>query len=88
MGTTLRSRRKIGGMTGTVLSVEGVAHPSSGVFGDANQLGVAVTHRVKVGSMTFAVAGAKQLFGFEDGAAYRAYYVKSTIPVLISAERI
>jgi hypothetical protein len=83
-----RTRRGISNLTGAVLSVEGVANPKVSSFGDANQEGMDTLFRVRVGTMNFAVPGPAQVNAFEKGKSYRAYYLKSTVPVLISAELI
>lgn len=81
-----RTRRGIRGLTGTVLSVEGEANPKISSFGDANQVGVDTLYRVHIGPVNFPVQGPAQVNAFEKGKRYRAYYVKSTLPVLLSAE--
>lgn len=87
--TTVRSRRKFTQLNGAVFSAEGVVKTRAGAFGDANQLGsTGMIYRVKIGSSTFAVSNQSQVDAFDDGKTYRGYYVKSTVPVLISAEEI
>jgi hypothetical protein len=81
-----RTRRGLRNLTGTVLSVSGVANPKVSTFGDANQVGMDTLFRVRVGDINFPVPGAAQVNAFEKGKSYRAYYLKSTVPVLISAE--
>jgi hypothetical protein len=44
--------------------------------------------RLTVGKVTFPLSSQQQLDGFVDGANYRCYYVKGTLPVLISAEEL
>ena len=75
-------------LTGGVLSVEGEANPKTSTFGDANQEGMDTMFRVRVGAINFPVQGPSQVNAFEKGKRYRAYYLKSTIPVLVSAERL
>jgi hypothetical protein len=83
----LRTRRGLGRMTGPVLSVEGVAKTRAREFEDETMGGLA-TFRVRVGNVTFPVFGAAQVGAFEDGKTYRAYYVKTTLPVIVSAEAV
>jgi len=82
----LRTRRKLRGVTGAVLSTEGEAKGNIKATGNVDQMGVMMAYRVKVGSVTFAVSRADQVSAFRDGARYRAYYVQGTLPILISAE--
>jgi hypothetical protein len=82
----LRTRRGIRNLTGSLLSVEGAATPKTSTFGDANQVGLDTIHRVRIGEVNFPVPSASQVNAFERGKRYRAYYLKSTVPVLISAE--
>jgi hypothetical protein len=83
-----RTRRGIRNLTGAVLSVDGVANPKISTFGDANQEMMNTLYRVRVGDMNFPVPGRAQVDAFEKGKSYRAYYLKSTVPVLISAEEL
>jgi heme/copper-type cytochrome/quinol oxidase subunit 4 len=80
------TRRGIRGLTGALLSVDGEANPKASMFGDANQAGMDTIYRVRVGDVNFPVTGPSQVDAFDKGKRYRAYYVKSTVPVLISAE--
>jgi hypothetical protein len=82
----LRTRRKLRGVTGAVLAVEGEAKPNIRTTGNVDEVGVMTMYRIKVGSVTFAVSRADQVAAFRDGARYRAYYVQGTLPILISAE--
>ncbi|HEY4224465.1 MAG TPA: hypothetical protein VGM70_01460 [Pseudolysinimonas sp.] len=82
----LRTRRRLRGVSGAVLTVEGEAKPSIRAAGNVDQLGVGIMFRVKVGSVTFAVQRPDQVSAFQDGADYKAYYVKGTLPILVSAE--
>jgi uncharacterized integral membrane protein len=82
----LRTRRGIRGLTGALLHVEGEANPKSSTFGDANQEGFDTIHRVKIANVNFPVASDLQVQAFEKGRRYRAYYVQSTLPVILSAE--
>ena len=82
----LRTRHKLRGVTGAVLAVEGEAKPNIRTTGNVDEVGLMTMYRVKVGSVTFAVSRADQVTAFRDGARYRAYYVKGTLPILISAE--
>lgn len=81
-----RTRRGMRGLTGTLLSVEGEANPKSSAFGDANTDGVDVMFRVHIGGVNFPLSNGSQVAAFEKGRRYRAYYVKSTLPVILSAE--
>ena len=83
-----RTRRKARGLTGALKSVEGPVNPTARSYGDANQLGVDTMFRVHIGSVNFPVTSAAQVDAFEKGKRYRAYYVTSTLPVLLSAERL
>ena len=82
----LRTRRGIRGLTGALLHVEGEANPKSSSYGDANQDGFDTIHRVRIGGVNFPVASDLQVQAFDKGRKYRAYYVKSTLPVILSAE--
>lgn len=82
----LRSRRKLRGVGGAVLTSEGEATGNVKATGNVDQLGVMMMYRIKVGSVTFPVSRADQVAAFQDGARYRAYYVKGTLPILVSAE--
>jgi uncharacterized protein (UPF0333 family) len=82
----LRTRRKLRGVTGAVLSTEGEAKGSIRAGGNVDQGDVMTMYRIKVGSVTFAVSRSDQVTAFRDGARYRAYYVQGTLPILISAE--
>ncbi|MEO6532972.1 MAG: hypothetical protein ABIO06_05285 [Pseudolysinimonas sp.] len=82
----LRTRRKLRGVTGTVLATEGEAKGNVKATGNVEDAGMMMMYRIKVGSVTFAVQRADQVAAFTDGARYRAYYVKGTLPILISAE--
>lgn len=81
----LRTRRGMTRLTGPVLSVTGIVHTSARGFEDETVGGGAV-FRVKVGNVSFPVMGPAQVDAFEYGKNYRAYYVKSTLPVIIAAE--
>ena len=82
----LRTRRGIRGLTGALLQVEGEANPKASTFGDANQGGFDTMYRVHIGGVNFPVASNVQVNAFDKGRRYRAYYVKSTLPVILSAE--
>ncbi len=82
----LRTRRGIRGLTGALLHVDGEANPKSSTFGDANQEGFDTVHRVRIGGVNFPVTSDLQVRAFDKGRQYRAYYVKSTVPVILSAE--
>lgn len=82
----LRTRRKLRGVSGAVLSTEGEAKGNVKATGNVDQGGLMMMYRIKVGSVTFAVHSPDQVAAFHDGARYRAYYVQGTLPILISAE--
>jgi hypothetical protein len=82
----LRTRRGIRGLTGALLSVEGEANPKISSFGDANTDSIDTMYRVRIGSVNFPLHDASQVNAFEKGRRYRAYYVKSTLPVILAAE--
>ena len=84
----LRTRRKLRGVTGAVLAVEGEAKGNVKATGNVDQADLMMVYRLKVGSVTFALHSADQVAAFRDGARYRAYYVKGTLPILISAEPV
>ena len=84
----LRTRRKLRGVTGALLVVEGEVKTSIRAAGNVDQLGVGMMFRVKVGSVTFAVQRPDQVQAFHDGGRYRAYYVQGTLPILVSAEQL
>ena len=89
--TVLRSRRGFGNMaTSAVLSVEGPAKVRAKVRGNVTDnimLVPMAVYRVKVGKVNFPL-DAKKYSGFVDGINYRCFYVKGTLPILISAEEI
>ena len=82
----LRTRRRIRGLTGALLSVEGEANPKISTFGDANTAGVDTMYRVRIGSVNFPLSNGSQVHAFDKGRRYRAYYVQSTLPVILAAE--
>ncbi|MEO6471646.1 MAG: hypothetical protein ABIR57_07140 [Aeromicrobium sp.] len=87
--TLVRTRRAMGGLsTGGVRSTEGPARTKARAYGNVDQMDVMPVYRLKVGAVTFPLPNARQLGAFEDGIAYRCYYVKGTLPVLISAEQL
>lgn len=86
--TVLRSRRRLARLDGAVLMTEGEAKTREGEAGigdDTLSLGV---YRLTVGSVTFPLSTAAQLGVFSDGQRYRVYYVKGTLPVIVSAETV
>jgi hypothetical protein len=89
--TFLKTSRGMGNIaTSAVLSVEGPARVSAKVRGNVTDNVVLVpmaVYRVKVGKVNFPLNG-KKYSGFVDGVNYRCFYVKGTLPVLISAEEI
>jgi predicted nucleic acid-binding Zn ribbon protein len=90
--SVLKGRKRVGQLaTGAVQSVEGPAKTKAVMRGNVTDDVMLVpmgVYRLKVGKVTFALSTAKQLSGFDDGVSYRCFYVKGTLPVLISAEEI
>jgi uncharacterized protein (UPF0333 family) len=82
----LRTRRKLRGVSGAVLMTEGEAKGNIKATGNVEDAGMMMMYRIKVGSVTFAVSRPDQVAAFQNGARYRAYYVKGTLPILMSAE--
>ncbi|MCW2799012.1 MAG: hypothetical protein JWQ70_484 [Aeromicrobium sp.] len=91
LASVLRGRRGMGNIaTSAVLSVEGPARISAKVRGnvtDNMMLVPMAVYRVKVGKVKFPLNG-KKYSGFVNGVNYRCFYVKGTLPILISAEEI
>jgi uncharacterized integral membrane protein len=81
-----RTQRGMRGLTGALLSVEGEAKPRVMTVTDANTGGTATMFRVHIGGVNFVLANGSQVHAFDKGRRYRAYYVKGTLPVLLSAE--
>jgi hypothetical protein len=81
-----RTRRGMRGLTGALLSVEGEARPRVMTVTDANTGGAATMFRVHIGGVNFVLSNGSQVHAFEKGKRYRAYYVKGTLPVILSAE--
>jgi hypothetical protein len=86
--SVLRSRRKLQGVAGAVLTTEGEAKTRSGAVDVGDGAGTASIYRLTVGSVTFPLSSADQLAPFESGKRYRVYYVKGTLPVVVSAEPV
>ena len=84
----LRTRRKLRGVSGAVLTVEGEAKPSIRSTGNVDDMGGMMMYRVKIGSVTFGFQRADQVAAFHDGMRYRAYYVQGTLPIMVSAEQL
>lgn len=89
--TFLKTARGMGNIrSGAVLSVEGPARTKAVTRGNVTDdvvIAPMAVYRVKVGNVNFPV-DAKKHGAFDDGVSYRCYYVKGTLPVLISAEQI
>jgi predicted nucleic acid-binding Zn ribbon protein len=87
----IKTSRGMGNIrSSAVLSVEGPAHTKAVVRGNVTDdimLVPMAVYRVKVGKVNFPL-DAKKHGGFDEGVNYRCYYVKGTLPVLISAEEI
>lgn len=87
--TLLKTRKGMGRVAaGAVLSVEGPAKTKATNRGNVDQMMSMAIFRLKVGKVTFPLSSARQLGGFVDGVNYRCYFVRGTLPVLISAEEI
>jgi hypothetical protein len=88
----IRTRRGMERLTtGAVQSVEGPAKTRASARGNVDQLdqmAVMPVYRLTVGKVTFALSNAQQLGAFDEGVTYRCYYLKGTLPVLISAEQL
>jgi len=84
----LRTRSKTKRLTGTVLSTEGPAKTRARSVGNVDQLGTSDIYRLTVGSVTFPLSSQGQLAAFEEGRTYRCYYVKGTLPIIVSAEAV
>jgi hypothetical protein len=89
--TFIKTSRGMGNMrSSAVLSAEGPAKTKAVVRGNVTDnvvIAPMAVYRIKVGKVNFPV-DAKKYSGFDEGVAYRCYYVKGTLPVLISAEEI
>ncbi|MEO8528068.1 MAG: hypothetical protein ABI435_03225 [Pseudolysinimonas sp.] len=89
MGFSLmRSRRKLNRLDGAVLMTEGEAKTKEGEASIGDDALSMSTYRLKVGSVTFPLSTAAQLGVFSDGQRYRVYYVKGTLPIIVSAETV
>jgi hypothetical protein len=86
--SVFRSRRKLQGVAGAVLTTEGEAKTRSGSVEVGDGAGEAAVYRLTVGSVTFPLSSADQLAPFLQGTRYRVYYVKGTLPVVVSAEAV
>ena len=84
----VRTRRGLTGLTGALKTVEGAAKPRIWTVGDANTNSSDTLYRVHIGGINFVLSNAAQVHAFEKGRRYRAYYVKGTLPVLLSAELV
>ena len=84
--SVFRSRRKLKGVAGAVLTTEGEAKTRSGLVEVGDGAGEAAVYRLTVGSVTFPLSSPDQLAPFVAGRRYRVYYVKGTLPVVVSAE--
>lgn len=86
--SVLRSRRKLQGVAGAVLTTEGEAKTRSGLVDVGEGTASAAIYRLTVGKVTFPLSSAEQLAPFTEGRRYRVYYVKGTLPVVVSAEEV
>jgi hypothetical protein len=85
----VRTRRGMERLTtGAVQSVEGPAKTKATARGNVDQMTVMPVYRLTVGKVTFPLSNGQQLSAFDEGATYRCYYIKGTLPVLISAEQV
>ena len=84
----LRSRRKLARLDGAVLVTEGEAKAREGRAPVADEMLSIGFYRLTVGSVTFPISTAAQLRAFTDGQRYRVYYVKGTLPIVVSAETV
>jgi hypothetical protein len=83
----LRTRRKMRGVAGAVFTTEGEAKTRARAV-DVGDAGTAAMYRLTVGSVTFPLSSGEQLAAFTEGQRYRVYYVKGTLPVVVSAEPV
>ena len=85
--SVLRTRRKMRGVAGAVFMTEGEAKTRSGMV-DVGEAGSAGMFRLTVGGVIFPIPSGDQLAAFTAGQRYRVYYVKGTLPIVVSAEQI
>ena len=85
--TVLRTRRRLTRLDGAVLMTEGEANGRQGLVPMA-ETAMAPIFRLSIGKVTFALSTPEPLAAFTNGKRYRGYYVKGTMPVLVSAEEI
>ncbi|CAN5445165.1 hypothetical protein BH09ACT4_BH09ACT4_04630 [soil metagenome] len=85
--TVWNSRRRLARLNGAVLMTEGEASGRQGMAPVADAA-VLPVYRLSVGKVTFALATPEPLAAFTNGKQYRAYYVKGTLPILVSAEPV
>ncbi|HEX7835608.1 MAG TPA: hypothetical protein VF479_09100 [Pseudolysinimonas sp.] len=83
----LRTRRKMRGVAGAVFTTEGEAKTRARAV-DVGDAGTAAMYRLTVGPVTFPLSSSEQLAAFTEGQRYRVYYVKGTLPVVVSAEPV
>lgn len=87
--TLVRTRRGMNRLTtGAVQSTEGPAKTRAGTTGNVDQFSVMAIYRLTVGKVTFPLKDMTQLSAFEEGVNFRVYYMKGTLPVIVSAERL
>jgi hypothetical protein len=82
-----RTRRRLGGLTGTVLMTEGEASGRQGLVPMAGNA-MAPVFRLSIGKVTFPLTTPEPMTAFTTGHRYRAYYVNGTRPTLVSAEPV
>lgn len=88
MGFTVwRSRRKLSRLDGAVLSTTGEASARQGMTPISGGRMMPM-YRLSIGEVTFALSTPEPMQAFVNGDQYRAYYVRGTLPVLVSAEKL
>jgi len=83
----VRTRRKMRGVSGAVFMTEGAAKTRARMV-DVADIGDAAMYRLTVGKVTFPLSSGEQMAAFTEGQRYRVYYVKGTLPVVVSAEAV
>jgi membrane protein implicated in regulation of membrane protease activity len=83
----LRTRRKMRGVAGAVFTTEGEAKTRARMV-EVGEGGAGTMYRLTVGKVTFPLSSGEQLAAFTEGQRYRVYYVKGTLPVVVSAEAV
>lgn len=82
----VRSRELI---TGKVSRIEGPAKPVTREYGEMDFSSAGVSRVIRIGDREFPLVTEEQYNAFEEGAAYRAFYVKNyPMNVLLSVEAL